>query len=373
MRKSLSSGTLFSALAMCAQKAEAGVDPRREVKHLQAVLKHETQTRQQQQVFNSKLQEEYDVLLMKLAAAELHIDRLRFRANVDVNKRFILTHDSIQTSVLQQGLNAGRYSPTGWREASHTAGAVSNAVDAEAGNDSWTREGQAPSNGGGIQTSHSLTERTPVPIQDYTLPPNSHVPPNDQHVSSKQHFATEEEEEALLPRNVSQSCFQDLDAPDDPLGNSAPNFLSQTLSDVQLSQMSIGYVTTQASAESQHLSQIFQIRSLQEQIASLKEKLRGNECSFDELSDDLSHILEEHEALTGNFAKSGQQLEHLQDKYKDRASRVIGQRKAVLENEVSGIARDSVRCTECRANYYYLKSDIFCYKCAVERSAPQKC
>lgn len=319
---------------MYAQEAEA---QGREVEHLQAVLKQESQTRQQQQVFNSKLQEEYDVLLKKLAAAELHIDRLRLRANVDVNKRFILTHDSIQSSVLQQRLSA-RYSPAGWGEgeASNTGqeeggGEAADTVSAEAGNGGyWMREGQTvppPDNGGG-GTPHSLT---PVPIQDYApLPPNSHVPCNDEH-----HFA---EEEAHLPRDMSQIFLHGLESADDPLGNNAPNFLSQTLSDVQsesLSQMSMGYVKTQASAESQHLSQIFHIRSLQEQIASLKEKLNSNHCSFDELSDDLGHILEEHETLTGNFTRSGQQLEHLQERYKEKAFRVIGERKVVLENEVS--------------------------------------
>ena len=64
--------------------------------HLQAVLEQETRTRLQQQELNSKLQDEYDLLLKKLAQAELHIDQLRLGANVDINKRFILNHQVVR-------------------------------------------------------------------------------------------------------------------------------------------------------------------------------------------------------------------------------------------------------------------------------------
>ena len=76
-----------------------------QVEHLQAVLEQETKSRQQQQELNSKLQDEYDLLLKKLAQAELHIDQLRLGANVDINRRFILSHQVVRPhgSVLQQG------------------------------------------------------------------------------------------------------------------------------------------------------------------------------------------------------------------------------------------------------------------------------
>lgn len=318
---------------------KAGESLGAEVQHLQAVLEQETNTRQQQQVFNSKLQEEYDILLKKLAAAELHIDRMRLRANVDVNKRFILSHDSIQSSVLQQGLTT-RYSPAGWVEGGASGiedrGDPMSAASMGTDRDYWkNEEGETPHSpdSGREHCLGSILGMTPVAIQGYNpLVPNNHVSPSHQHVFSKQHGF---HEEPHMQRNTSQSLLQDSDES----ANSVPHLiLSQTLSETQsetLSQMSTGYIKTQASAESQHLSQIFQIRSLQEQIASLKDKLNGNQSSFDELSEDLGRILEEHEALTGNFALSGQQLEVLQERYKDKASRVISQRKVALENEVS--------------------------------------
>lgn len=323
------------------EKAAAVKGQGQEVEHLQAVLEHETLTRQQQEGFNSKLQEEYDVLLKKLAAAELHIDRLRLRANVDVNKRFIVSHDSIQSSVLQQGLDV-RYSPGGWGGALNSNTGMGEVGDPMSGlefpsegvnGDYWREKTMPPSyspGNGGVQG-------TPVTIQGNTpLPPNS-VSPNGQHGLSKQSPGFHEE--AHLQRDSSQSFLQDIEAPDGSGNMSAPHLLlSQTISDTHsesLSQMSTSHIKTQASAESQHLSQIFRIRSLQEQIASLKEKLSGNQSSFEELSEDLSRILEEHEALTGNFELSRQQLESLQERYKDKASRVISQRKAALENEVS--------------------------------------
>lgn len=321
----------------------------REVKHLQAVLEVETKTREQQQVYNSKLQEEYDVLLKKLAAAELHIDRLRLRANVDVNKRFILSHDSIQTSVLQQGLQASYSTASNWREGGvpgagsreESAGPISG--DASLGTDGvdheyWKRGEKdmtesplSPTNDGRIVQSGS--EQTSAPIEGYNpLPPSSLVSPNHQQVLSKQHGF---EGETHVQRNTSQSFLEALD----DSATSIPHLLlSQTLSEGQsetLSQMSAGHIKTRGSAESQHLSQLFQIRSLQEQITSLKDKLNGDQAPLEELSKDLGHILQEHEALTGNFEFTGQHLESLQERYKDRASRVISERKAAFENEVS--------------------------------------
>ena len=321
-----------------------------EVKHLQAVLEVETKTREQQQEYNSKLQEEYDVLLKKLAAAELHIDRLRLRANVDLNKRFILSHDSVQTTVLQQGLDAS-YNPASWKEGGvpgigsreESAGPLSG--DASLGSGGMDHGYWKNSSGERDMTTSPLlppnddrviqsgSGRTPAPIQGYNpLPPSSRVSPNPQQVLSK-HRGFEGEQH--VPRNTSQSL---LEALDDSAASVPHLLLSQTLSEGQsetLSQMSAGFIKTQASAESQHLSQIFQIRSLQEQIGSLKDKLNGDQGSFEELSEDLGHILQEHETLTGNFELSGQQLESLQERYKDRASQVISQRKAAFENEVS--------------------------------------
>jgi predicted nuclease with TOPRIM domain len=306
------------------------------VKHLQAELELETKSRKQQQVFNSKLQEEYDMLLKKLAAAELHIDRLRLRANVDVNRRFILSHDSIQSSVLHQSLHT--QGPTGWGDG------VDKTADPASGTSLGTEVEIAKSEREEIAESQSYSlddsardgivpEQKPVSVQGY-----SHVSPSHGDIPSEQHPF---EDQAHVPRNISQSLLQDLEAGDST--TSVPHFLlSQTLSEghtENLSQMSTGYIKTHASAESQHLSQIFRIRSLQEQIASLKEKLRNNQSSFEELSEDLGRILDEHEALTGNFALSREQLNAIQEKYKGKASSMISQRKTALENEVSGMVR----------------------------------
>lgn len=292
-----------------------------QVKHLQAVLEHETNSRQQQEVFNSKLQEEYDVLLKKLAEAELHIDRLRLRANVDVNKRFIVTHNTIQASVLQQGLGVS-YSPgtAGWRGGEGDTVGITGKEDmpGRAEDGEYWETTQSPQDSG----------RTPVSIHNYSsLPPHSHVPQNEGHV---QHDFNEET--CLQQHDFSQSLLHDYGAPGNLLSVS---HLSQALSDASLSQMSTSYIKTHASAESQHLAQLFRVRSLQEQIAALKAKLNTDRASFDELSEDLGHILEEHEELAGSFSSSGQQLESLQDKYKDRASAEIAQRNSALENEVN--------------------------------------
>ena len=76
------------------------------VEQLQKELRHEAFSRQLQEELNSKLQDEYDELLKRLAEAELHIDRMRLGANVDLNKYFIIRHHREQHSSLRQRLEA---------------------------------------------------------------------------------------------------------------------------------------------------------------------------------------------------------------------------------------------------------------------------
>ena len=76
------------------------------VEQLQKELRHEAFSRQLQEELNSKLQDEYDELLKRLAEAELHIDRMRLGANVDFNKYFIIRHHREQHSTLRQRLEA---------------------------------------------------------------------------------------------------------------------------------------------------------------------------------------------------------------------------------------------------------------------------
>ena len=83
------------------------------VDQLQSELKQEALSRRLQEELNSKLQDEYDVLLKRLAEAESHIDRLRFLPNVKFDKYFILRHHTEQHSTLRQRLEA-QFDPA-WR------------------------------------------------------------------------------------------------------------------------------------------------------------------------------------------------------------------------------------------------------------------
>lgn len=74
--------------------------------HLGEKLKHESHHRLHQEAVNSRLITEQTLLRKKLAEAELHIDRMRFGVNVDINKRFILSHETKQCVTLQQKLEA---------------------------------------------------------------------------------------------------------------------------------------------------------------------------------------------------------------------------------------------------------------------------
>jgi hypothetical protein len=84
------------------------------VEQLQKELRHEAFSRQFQEELNSKLQDEYDELLKRLAEAELHIDRMRLGANVDFNKYFIIRHHREQNNTLRQRLEA-QFDPE-WRK-----------------------------------------------------------------------------------------------------------------------------------------------------------------------------------------------------------------------------------------------------------------
>ena len=83
------------------------------VEQLQQELQQEALSRQLQEERNSKLQDEYDILLKRLAEAELHIDRMRLGADVDVNKFFIIRHHTEQHNTLRQRLEA-QFDPA-WR------------------------------------------------------------------------------------------------------------------------------------------------------------------------------------------------------------------------------------------------------------------
>lgn len=61
------------------------------VDRLQSELRHESTSRRLQEELNARLQGEYDALLKKLAEAELHIDRLRLGATIDITRKRALS------------------------------------------------------------------------------------------------------------------------------------------------------------------------------------------------------------------------------------------------------------------------------------------
>lgn len=306
---------------------EGSKEKLRQLRKLQAVLEKETKTRQRHEELNSKLQDEYDVLLKKLAEAELHIDQLRLGTNVDINKRFILSHQTRQSSYLQQGLSSVGHSP-GW---THVSGAVQGQGETEEAETSDQTRGVAGPARNDLQAAVlGHDDECSLPLEPTPLPIDK---------SSWSPHQGGDKDSLLRQQNLLESGLH-FESPSDHLdgANSASQLQAdEMLSDgnsESLSQLSMGYISTQASAESQHLGQIFHVHSLQEQIALLKDKLNGNKSSFEELSDDLGLILEEHEKLTRNFAESSKQMESLKQKYKDKAANEISRRRETMENEV---------------------------------------
>lgn len=293
-----------------------------EFKQLQAELQEETKSRQRQEQLNSKLQDEYDILLKKLAEAELHIDQLRLRANVNINKRFILSHHSSQCSSLQQDLLGSRAHST--TSSSGCAGGPMQSVSGEA-SASGHHLTSTPA-GGRVQTRDDTGHNLSL---SYSYGSDtSRFASLSPHQGSQ--FSPLPRDEELSPSP--QQGGSGLDVSHSRNEGPIRQVVSETPSDA--SQLSEGYVSTQASAESQHLAQLLRIRSLQEQISSLKNKLKSDQASFDELSEDLGAILENHAELTRNVAASSEQLEGMKVQYRDKAAKDIAQRKQVLENEV---------------------------------------
>ena len=252
--------------------------------HLQAELEQEARSRRQQEELNSKLQDEYDVLLKKLAEAELHIDQLRLRANVDINKRFILSHQTQQSTTLHQKLET-QYNPVAtWTD---TQGLSSNPTSTQASvGVSEDAQKSETSEHSGHQSEQSMNSD-----QKYVVGTSQHAPIYYNSYEdncggslspSILHFDHEEE---LISDNSS--------AEEDP----------------SISRMSSGRINTQANVESRTLAQIFLIRSLQEQIANLKHKIQDNHSSADELSEDLGFILAEHNKLAEEIGLSCQKLD----------------------------------------------------------------
>jgi len=259
-----------------------------ELSHLRAVLERETKSRRRQEELNSKLQEAYDVLLKQLAQAELQIDKFRFQSKVDINKQFIVSHHHTSpTSFLQEMLDSHKQ---GQEDTIHSA-------DVACGNDN----------------SEEFEEDKATNSQDNK---------QDNKSSLLQHLIQDGDDSVLLLSLLEGSAHQSKSS------DSNADNTSLTISE-DLSDLSANYISAQTS---QHLAQIFHVRSLQEQVATLKDKLNRNEVSFKELSNDLDYVLEEHEKLTRNFAASSQQVgdAELRDN-----SKATARRREALENEVN--------------------------------------
>ena len=150
------------------------------VEQLQRELKQESFSRQLQEQLNSKLQDEYDVLLKRLAEAESHIDRLRFHPNVEFDKYFIVRHHSEQHSTLRQRLEA-QFDPA-WRAPS-TPGNTNNACRQSYNNIIQVASCGCPKPHADIHTYGSSTlpvrmrkspETTPTPTSTYILASPDH-------------------------------------------------------------------------------------------------------------------------------------------------------------------------------------------------------
>lgn len=313
---------------------EEGEEEGGRYRQLREDLEQETRSRQRQEELNCKLQDEYDILLKKLAEAELHIDQLRLRANVNINKRFILSHHSLrsQSNTLQQDLLGSR--------------ALQETDVAQSRSEQLTASSYGPPVLNSAIDTGTMGNRKLSMSHSYDTSVSTHAPTST-HKSFQEPSPPDWNKEQLIPRQgFSDDSFPEqrglhYDSPDsrpDNTSGSLPHRLSQSFSDApseSLSQLSAGYISSQASAESHHLAKIFRIRSLQEQIAALKNKLNENRSSFDELSDDLGAILDNHEQLTKDFTESKAHLDSIKEKYKDKAEMEISRRRQVLENEVS--------------------------------------
>ena len=225
------------------------------VHELRRKLQKELLSRQRQEELNAKLQDEYDLLLKRLAEAELHIDRLRLGPSVDINKRFIVRHGVEQRTRLRERLQTQSGSSLGAQPGSGQA-----------------NEGPK---GSGVQLSVGVNTTSEVAQ------------------NGMENGELLEEVKGGVESQVSLSNISSLHSTE------------------SLSQMSAENISNRVSAESTQMAHLFQIRNLQEQTTALKEKINNGGASVSDVMASLRKIREEHRQLVADVANSSADLDAL--------------------------------------------------------------
>ena len=245
------------------------------VHELRRKLQKELLSRQRQEELNAKLQDEYDLLLKRLAEAELHIDRLRLGPSVEINRRFIERRGVEQRTRLRE----------------RRQGHLGSSLRAQPGS-GQANEGPK---GRGVQLSVGVnTEPSEVAQKGEPL----------------------EESAQLLSGGVESQVS---------LSN-----ISSLHSTESLSQMSAENIANRVSAESTQMAHLFQIRNLQEQMTVLKEKINNGGASVSDVMTSLRKIQEEHRQLVADIASSSADLDALNR----RDSRHLVHSQEAIGNEV---------------------------------------
>lgn len=361
---------------------------RNQLSSLLGKLELESRSRLQQEAINSKLMTEQDLLRKKLAEAELHIDQLRLGANVDINKRFILSHETRQCTTLQQRLEAQGISnhiggsgsstphasvfPTAEEERKKRDHVTSADGKSDCRRDHMTREEASeevgdtfhwpPGKNGSRMVSGGVPNCTQdedkeclqvSPILDLTLQTPKTYEEHLQILSSpsskgEPHAITDtfETHRTSTPYENKFSEKSHLDKEDlffssitPPDQYSHDTSISGEYDDSAMLLPLLhekdhlsSNLDEQVSVEGHLLTQLFRIHSLLEQISSLKHKAGQNGCTLEELSDDLGCVLLEYEKLVMDIGQSGQGVAAMERKYSDHVSE--GSREA-LEDGVS--------------------------------------
>lgn len=380
---------------------------RNQLCNLQEKLQHESRSRLQQEAINSKLMTEQDSLRKKLAEAELHIDQLRLGANVDINKRFILSHKTKQCTTLHQRLELpgpiswpgalspspvteegkkeknhvtivdGKYSDSGFARRDHVISEekpgtfdqpprindrsyLSEKIPSEAANSAQCVERLKASPTPPSSVSTTSEEYLIASLSPSSSKGNHHetidiltTPSNRSHQISfhptyyerKFHMECSHDKEdssffcnITPPDNFSHdtSVSEDYDYPS---ALPPPPFnLSDTAIDPFLScdkdDRTSSNFDEQVKVESHLLSQLFRIHSVLEQVSLLKQKAGQEDCTLEELSDDLGGVLLEHEKLVVEIGEPGQGVAVMERRYSDHISE---RSREALEDGVSSV------------------------------------
>ena len=232
------------------------------VHELRRKLQKELLSRQRQEELNAKLQDEYDLLLKRLAEVELHIDRLRLGPSVDINKRFVVGRRVEQHTRLREGLQSQLGSSLGAQPGSGQA-----------------NEGRK---GRGVQLGVEVNTEPPEGAQNG--------------MENGEPLEVKESTQSLSGGVESQVSLSNM---------------SSLYSTESLSQMSAENIINRVSAESTQMAHLFQIRNLQEQTTVLKEKINNGGASVSDIMTSLRKIQEEHQQLVADIASSSADLDAL--------------------------------------------------------------